>query len=185
MPTILEADRFATTSAQQIALLLAHEQITNLRRLYAQATDNLGQVDNVDAQRSGLATYHRIFTQDADIQVSGATPTLLQGTGPDAWADVARQALRSYAATQHLIGSQVVQFKQLQWDSGSQDPATPLSGRADMKSYLQAWHAWPDKRLRLVMGTYHDHVIFTPSIGWQICAMNLEHVSGEERALGS
>lgn len=184
MPTILEASQFANTATQQVALLLAQEQITNLRRLYAHATDSLGKVDDVDAQSQGMEIYHRIFTQDAEIRVSGATPTLLQGTGPDAWADVARTALRNYAATQHLIGSQVVQFEALEWDPANLDQATPRSGRASMKSYLQAWHAWPDQRLRLVLGTYHDEVTYNPSVGWQICAMNLEHVSGEERQLG-
>lgn len=184
MTTILEAKRFANTTAQQSALLLAQEQITTLRRLYAHATDALGKVDDAQAQQYGLDIYHEIFTPDADIQVSGATSVMLTGKGPDAWADVARHALHTYQATQHLIGSQLVRFTQVEWDSAPIDPANFKAGTANMKSYLQAWHAWPDQRLRLVMGTYHDDVIFHPDRGWQICAMNLEHVSGEERILG-
>lgn len=185
MTTILEAKQFATTSAQQIALVLAQEQITSLRRLYAHATDSLGKADDAQAQQYGLDIYHQIFTQDADIQVSGTTSKMLEGKGPDAWADVARHALHAYQATQHLIGSQLVRFTKVEWDAAQVDPANFSVGSATMKSYLHAWHAWPDKRLRLVLGTYHDEVAFHPEHGWQICAMNLEHVTGEERTLGN
>jgi hypothetical protein len=184
MATILQAKRYATTAAQQTALVLAQEQITSLRRLYALATDALGKTADASSAQYGLEVYHQIFTPDADIQVSGATLKALRGTGPDAWADVVRNALHPYLATQHLIGSQVVDFTQLEWDTLQVDPANFRSGRARMESYVQAWHAWPDKRLRLVLGTYHDEVIFHPEHGWRICAMNLEHISGEERTLG-
>lgn len=185
MTTILESKQFASSSSQQSALLLAQEQITSLRRLYAHATDALGKTSDSEAQKFGLAIYHQIFTEDAQIQVSGATSKRLTGKGPDAWADVARHALQGYEATQHLIGSQLVRFTQVEWDPSQSDPANFQAGAANMKSYLQAWHAWPDQRLRLVLGTYHDELIFSAESGWQICAMNLEHVSGEERTLGN
>ncbi len=183
-PLLLEIDSFARTTAQQVALLLAQEQISLLRRLYAQATDALGKTEDATAQEQGLAIYHQIFAADAEIWVSGATTKPLRGTGPDAWADVARTALTTYSATQHLIGSQVVRFEQINWAPDDGESAKIATGRASMQSYLQAWHEAPNSRLRLVLGVYHDELIYAPAQGWQICAMNLEHVSGEERGVG-
>jgi len=59
-----------------------------------------------------------------------------------------------------------------------------IAGTAGMTSYLQAWHVWPDNRLRLVMGNYLDELLFVPGTGWQIQAMNLVHLSAEVRQLG-
>ena len=51
-------------------------------------------------------------------------------------------------------------------------------------SYLQAWHATTDERVWIFIGTYVDHVRFTPGVGWQIHDMTLQSVSADERALG-
>ena len=161
-------------------LLLARQEIEQLRRWYAVATDALGKTDDADARSRGLAIYHRIFAPDAEMSVHGS-PTALAGIGPDAWAEVAANALAGYAATQHLIGSQVVTFESVSFGG---EPRRVLGGRAEMSSYLQAWHAWPDQRLRLVMGTYEDAVRYEPSIGWQIEKMVLVYVGGEIRDLG-
>ncbi len=169
-----------------IALTRARVEIEYLRRWYAVATDALGRADQPESIAQGKTIYQRIFTPNADICVvdsaaSGSGP-LLQATGPDGWAEVAMNALKTYEATQHLIGTQVVDMLELDADGARGEPS---SGRAVMHSYLHAWHAWPDQRLRLVMGTYTDHVIYLPGTGWQIEKMTLTHVSGEERTLGN
>ena len=44
--------------------------------------------------------------------------------------------------------------------------------------------AWPDQKLRLVLGTYIDEVRFSAEAGWQIYDMTLAHTSAEHRQLG-
>jgi hypothetical protein len=171
----------AQTSEEEKLLWVARQEIEYLRRLYARATDFLGMVDDPDAVAEGQRIYHRVFSPEADIKVTG-TAAPLSGQGPDAWAEVASNALRDYKATQHLIGSQVVDLGSIEFGG---EPVKIVSGEATMTSYLQAWQAAPDQRLRLVMGTYFDQVRFTPGVGWQITHMNLVHTSGEHRMLGS
>ena len=179
---MIEEVELAATPAQRQTLLLARQEIDNLRRWYAVATDKLGLVDDEAAQAEGLRIYHRIFAPEAKIEVTGPGARPLGGTGPDAWAEVAGNALREYEATQHLIGTLVVTFDSVTFGD---DPAEIVKGNAHMSSYLQAWHAWPDSRLRLVLGSYLDTVVYRPGIGWQIDTMNLVYTSGEERALGT
>ncbi len=162
------------------ALQRARTEIEYLRRWYAVATDALGKADDPASLAQGKQIYHRIFTADADIGVVGGEGEPLQAIGPDGWASVAMDALKDYEATQHLIGTQVVDMIELTTDGNSTEPTT---GRAVINSYLQAWHAWPDRRLRLVMGTYTDYVRYVTGIGWQIEKMTLTYVSGEERLL--
>ena len=170
-------DQHITTDPEQLqSLMLARQQIELLRRAYAFATDQLGQVDDADAQTSGLRIYHRIFAPNAGAKVTRGDETLLSATGPDGWAEVARNALRDYAATQHLIGTQLVTFDQAQFDQ-----ATLVSGTADMTSYVQATHVWPDQRMRVVTGAYVDHVQWVPGTGWQIDNMNLVYANEEFR----
>jgi hypothetical protein len=163
-------------------LAQARTEIEYLRRWYAVATDALGKADEPESIAQGKRIYHRIFTTNADIGVVGGSGKPLQASGPDGWAAVAMNALKDYQATQHLIGTQVVDMLELTTDNNSN---VPTSGRALLNSYLQAWHAWPDQRLRLVIGTYTDLVIYTPGTGWQIEKMTLTYTSGEERQLGS
>ena len=172
---MLDADR---SLSQQYQLALARQEIEYLRRLYGKATDALGKTDDADARQFGTETYHRIFSPDAAIRVTGTT-TPLSGTGPDAWVGVVANALRDYANTQHLIGTQIVEFEHVDFN-GDEIKA----GEATLTSYLHAWHAWPDRKVRLVIGSYIDKVRWSPDIGWQIYDMTLEHTSVEHRMLG-
>ena len=136
--------------------------IEDLRRLYAQATDQIG-IGTPDQVAAGRATYHRIFTQDVDIRTSPG-PNNLTAKGPDEWVDVVEGALGDYRATQHLIGTQLVE---LDGDSAS------------MESYLSAWHQRPDGSVWVYLGTYIDQVRRTEA-GWQIYDMELAQTIGYE-----
>lgn len=171
-------EAFAQTIAERQLLGLARQDIEYLRRLYGVATDALGKVDQDDQQDFGLKTFQRIFSAEAVVRVTGSV-TPLEATGPEGWAAVVRNALKDYEVTQHLIGTQVVTFKDVTF--ANDDIA---AGQALMTSYLHAWHVWPDRKLRLVMGTYIDRVVFQPGIGWQIVDMTLEHTNAEHRMLG-
>jgi len=157
----------------QVDAWLAKEEIAELRRLYARATDLIG-LDTEAGVAEGRATYHRVFTSDAKIGATGQPRV----TGPDAWVKVANDALREYQDTQHLIGTQIVNVLQL-------PDAEGRGGEATMTSYLQAWHAKADGELWLFIGTYHDKARSTPGIGWQIYDMSLQQVSGDRRQLGA
>ncbi len=160
--------------------LQARRDIERLRQLYAIATDSLGRGDDPTLVARGQSIYRRIFTTNADISTSGST-TPLHGTGPDAWATIAMNALSRYAATQHLLGTQIVTLEDLE---GTGDPPTVVSGRGHMTTYLHAWHATATPDLRLVLGTYEDDVVYTPKAGWQITRMVLVHQAGDERLMG-
>ena len=172
---MLDADR---PLHQRQLLALARQEIEYLRRLYGQATDALGRSGDAAARQFGIDTYHRIFSDDVTIRVTGsATP--LSGKGPDAWVDVVTTALQDFESTQHLIGTKIVEFQEVEF--GQEDIT---HGEATLTSYLHAWHAWPDRKLRLVVGTYTDKVRWHPATGWQIYDMTLEHTSAEHRMLG-
>lgn len=171
-------DDLAYSIQERYLLALARQEIEYLRRLYAKATDSLGMVDDASARDYGISTYHRIFTTDMHAKVTGA-PSPLEARSPDGWVDIVTNALKDYETTQHLIGTQLVEFTNV---SFSDDQIA--AGDAHMTSYLHAWHAWPDRRLRLVLGTYIDKIRFTEGIGWQIYDMTLHHTSTEHRMLG-
>ena len=101
--------------------------------------------------------------------------------GPDAWLALVVDALETYADTQHLIGTQLVDIDQLEVDASGQ----PVAGEATMTSYLQAWHAKADDHVWLFLGTYHDKVHYAAGTGWQIYDSSLERISGEERTMGA
>jgi hypothetical protein len=164
---------------ERYLLSIAREEIEYLRRLYGKATDSLGKVGNRQATEYGTSTFHRIFTPDAVVRVTGG-PKALVGAGPDSWAEVVTNALKDYESTQHLIGTQIVEFTDVHFEKSEVS-----SGQAEMSSYLQAWHAWPDRRARIVLGTYHDKVRFSPVKGWQIYDMTLEYTSVEHRKMGT
>ncbi len=178
---MLDDADIATGSDQLLALVRARQQIEYLRREYALATDLHGLIDDPDAQARGMRIYHRIFTPDAAVRVTRDDATLLSARGPDGWAEVARNALRDYAATQHLIGTQLVTFERVAFDP---ETSAITAGTAQMSSYLQATHVWPDRRMRLVLGTYHDRVRWIADSGWQIEDMTLAYTSEEFRQLG-
>ena len=167
------------TLAQKYQIAVARQEIEDLRRLYASATDALGRVDVPGDRAYGTDVYHRIFTPDAQIRVTGS-PTPLAAAGPDGWIEVVTRALKDYEVTQHLIGTQLVTFNDVAFGADG-----IVSGEATMNSYLHAWHAWPDRRLRLVLGTYTDQVRYAADTGWQIYDMTLHHASSEHRELGS
>ena len=158
-------------------LALARQQIEYLRRLYARATDLLGTGQD-SAIDEGTKIYHEIFTPDADLRTSGGTAEPFQATGPQAWADVVVDALDEYSATQHLIGTQLVHI-----DTLAEADGVISKGHASMSSYLQAWHSTDAGKLWLFIGTYQDEVVYLPGKGWQISAMNLVQVSGENREI--
>jgi len=160
------------------ALALARQEIEYLRRLYCSATDALGRSGDGAARQYGIETYQRIFSDDVAIRVTGSAAPH-SGTGPDAWVSVVTRALQDYTSTQHLLGTQIVTFNALDIEDDD-----IVRGDATMTSYLQAWHVWPKRKLRAVMGTYTDRVRFTPQVGWQIYDMTLEHTTAEHRMLG-
>jgi len=171
-------DDFGETIAEQHQLAVARQEIEYLRRMYARATDQLAQSEDLSARESGIAIYHRIFAPEADIR-AGTSAKALACTGPDEWAGIVTEALGGYETTQHLIGTQLVTFNAVEFDEGGIG-----SGAASMTSYLHAWHVWPNRRLRTVLGTYIDEVKYVQGIGWQIVYMNLMHTSSEHRMLG-
>ena len=164
---------------EQLRRTVATQEIEYLRRLYAVATDQLG-INTEASIADGMDTYRRIFTPDVTVRVTGEGTDPLSATGPEAWAKVANGALADYAATQHLIGTQLVEIHDIEFDAAG----NVVGGDASMSSYLQAWHAGADDTVWVFIGTYYDKVRYTPGVGWQIHDMELMRVSGENRALG-
>ena len=103
----------------------------------------------------------------------------MSATGPQEWADAANDALKDYIATQHLIGTQLVEVKELTVD----DHCQITTGSAYMESYLQAWHQRAES-VWIFFGTYVDEVVYVPGKGWRIAKMNLIQVSDDDRPLG-
>ena len=169
----------ASTSA--IEEVVAKAQIMELRRLYGKATDLLGAGKDHDhfGEDGTLSTdikqfmagniYRRIFTEDAPIAAPGLT-----GVGPDDWAEKVANALATFSATQHMLGTQLVDIDEMPDGEG-------CGGGARMQSYLNALHEWPNGNIGIFRGTYFDKVRYTPEVGWQIYDMNLVLVSWETR----
>jgi hypothetical protein len=134
-------------------------EIENLRRLYAKATDAIGRA-TPSAIAEGRAIYDRIFTPDVSIRTVGESP--LTAKNPAAWVDVVLKALRGYQGTQHLIGTQLVEFE---------------GAEAVMQSYVNAWHQSEDGATFVFIGTYYDKVRQTEK-GWQIYDMVLTQEAG-------
>lgn len=181
-PTIPSTELSFVTSP---VYMQARQEIEYLRRWYCRATDLFGMTGNTEANAEARRIYHRIFTPDASIQVTGATAKPLEATGPDGWAAVVMRALNDYVVTQHLAGTQIVDIRNLQTGKETSGLEQIVAGTAGMTSYLQAWHVWPDNRVRVVMGNYVDEVLFVPGTGWQIHTMSLVHLSAEVRQLGA
>lgn len=158
----------------------AIQEIETLRRLYARATDQIGLATEASIAE-GRATYHRIFTPDVAIRTAGMAGEPLNATGPDRWVEVVLEALTPYAATQHLIGTQLVELQSLELDAGG----AVTGGEATMTSYIQAWHATPANEVWVFIGTYHDKARLVPGTGWRIYDMTLEQVSEDHRSLGA
>lgn len=169
----------AQAAGSAVARVIAAQEIEYLRRSYARATDRIGE-NTEEAIADGRIVYHRIFTPDVSLRVSGAQISGDPAIGPDAWVDVVAGALAEFSVTQHLIGTQLVDIEHFETNASGEI----VSGSATMTSYLQAWHARPDNNVWLFLGTYHDKVRFAPDVGWQIYDSVLERVSGEERPMG-
>lgn len=175
-------------SASTIDEVVAKAQISELRRMYGRATDLLGAGKDHDhfGEDGTLSTeikhyiarniYRRIFTEDATISASGGA---LTGVGPDDWADKVAAALGAFSATQHMLGTQLVEITALPDDVRG-------GGGAIMQSYLNALHEYsPGGNIGIYRGTYFDKVRYTPEVGWQIYDMNLVLTSWETREHGA
>ena len=153
-----------------IDLMLAKQAISEIKHLYAHATDLIGRADNASVTE-GRAIYHRIFAEHARIGAAGLDPV----TGPDAWVNIVLGALKDYRSTQHLIGTQLIEVITL--PDGDH-------GEATMLSYLQAWHSTDDE-VWLFMGAYHDKLTHSARCGWQISDMMLKQMDTDRRARSS
>lgn len=167
----------ASPVPDKMARTVATLEIEYLRRLYARACDLI--CENTSASvAEGRAIYRRIFMPDAEIVVNIDGAEVLRANGPDEWTARVIDALCDvFDATQHLIGTQIVEILTLPKDGSAS------SGEAVMTSYLQAWHAAKDGMVDIFLGTYHDRIRSVSGVGWQISAMRLERTSGEIRPL--
>ena len=173
-------------SASAIEEVVAKAEIMELRRLYGKATDLLGAGKDHDhfGKDGTLGTevkhymarniYRRIFTEDAPISASGGA---LTAVGPDEWADKVAGALGAFSATQHMLGTQLVDIEEMPDGEG-------CGGSARMQSYLNGLHEFsPGGNIFIYRGTYFDKCRYTDR-GWQIYDMNLVLVSSEMREHG-
>lgn len=149
------------------------QEVEYLRRMYAKATDKIGVASEVSIEE-GREIYRQIFASDATLD---AGPGREPQVGPDAWVDLVLGVLGPLGPTQHLIGTQLVEIKNLELN----DDCEIVSGSASMESYVQAWHEQKDERVWLFLGTYFDEAEYKPGIGWQIVDMKMEQVAGETR----
>ena len=153
----------------------ARQEIEYLRRWYAVATDRIGE-NTPESIEEGRSIYRRIFTEDCEIRVTDRGKVSLSARGPEEWVAVVNRALgETYARTQHLIGTQIVELHAL--------PEGETGGEASMSSYLQAWQVTSAGVLHRVMGTYRDKVRYTPHVGWQIYEMTLENTTRDVQQL--
>ena len=157
-------------SSDELDQVIAIHKIEYLRKQYARATDLIG-LNTDEGIAQGREIYRRIFTPDVKIDTTDLGKVVFSAVGPDAWVEVAAQALSVFKNTQHLIGTQLVDIQQLPDNQGK-------GGQATMTSYLQAWHHDPGRVVDIFIGTYHDKIRFSPEFGWQIYEMSLEKVSG-------
>lgn len=168
----------AQDTRMAIASTIAIQDIEYLRRLYARATDRIGE-NTPESISEGRATYHQIFTPDVSFQVKGEGTPAEDTIGPDAWVKVVVDALGPIEATQHLIGTQLVNIESIETDTAG----NVIAGEASMTSYLQAWHARANGNVWLFIGSYDDKARYTVGQGWQIYNTTIERISGEERPM--
>ncbi len=168
----------SSDAASRVAIdvVVAKAQISELRRLYGKATDLLGAgkdhdpLSTEEKHAMGREIYRRIFTEEATIAAPG-----LSGVGPDDWADKVASALAPFSATQHMLGTQLVDIHELPNAAG-------CGGKATMQSYLNALHEFaPAGNIGIFRGTYFDKCEYTRGVGWQIYDMNLVLASWETR----
>jgi len=158
-----------TTSS--VDLWIAKQEICELQRLYAKATDLLC-INSTAGRAEAEQIYHRIFTPDVVITATGMDPY----TGPDAWVELVVGALAEFSVTQHLIGTQLAEVTTLPGDAGA-------LGSGRLFSHLQAWHAKTDGDMWHYIGLYESAVVHTPGVGWQIEQMALIQLSEDYRGI--
>lgn len=141
---------------------LAQQEIQELMRLYAQATDLIA-ADSSANEAQVESTYRRIFTEDAAIGVRAQ----MSVSGPSAWLEFVKASSSTLRGTQHLIGSQVVEIKSLPNAEGH-------GGEAAMTSYLAATRVGVGGEISRVVGTYFATATYTPGTGWQLSELTLE-----------
>jgi len=156
-----------TTERQAIAT--AKQEVIELRMRYTQATDLIG-TGRPEAVAAGREIYQQIYTADARIGADGID----QVSGPEAWGDIVEDALESYTATQHLVGSALVTSLTLPDAAGQ-------GGTAELQSYLQGWHSTANNSLYMYIGTYRDRCVYSNELGWQIAHMHLSKTADEIR----
>lgn len=143
-------------SENRFAIVADKHEIETLQRLYAKATDLIGH-GTKEKFEEGRELYRSIYTKDVAIRTANTGDEPFAAKGPDAWADVCRDALKDYTGTQHLIGTQLTEVK---------------GDEAQMESYLNAWHKNPDLTVYYFLGTYLSKARRTP-VGWRIYDMTL------------
>lgn len=160
-------------SAAPQELWVAKNEICELQRLYAKATDLLC-INTPEAVAEATRIYHRIYTPEAAIKATGMEPHI----GPDAWVALVISALDEFAVTQHFIGTQLAEVTAMPADAQSH-------GSGSLFSHMQAWHAKADGDMWHYIGIYESAVQHTPGIGWQIEEMNLIQVSEDYRQISA
>lgn len=140
-------------------------EIEALTLYYALGTDAIGRGEVEEGRR----LYRLAFTEDAEIAASypGSDPEVapdITARGPDGWVEVVENLFtaRGYTATQHLIGTVMVEVQ---------------GNTARMSTYLSATHVLdPGRSLDVAQGTYVDRVVRTPA-GWRIARRTVRLIS--------
>lgn len=101
--------------------------------------------------------YGSCFAEDAVIRGFGSETV----HGRQAWVDYVDKALKSFTATQHFVGNQVVELK---------------GDAATMRTYVQATHFLADRpgTTLTLFAIYHDKLVRKGDGGWEITDHRLE-----------
>ena len=174
---MVNADKLYENVAMSGARHQAILDIEYLQRLYAQATDLLGLTDPASISR-GSSIYQNIFSRDLQASFYGSGIDTIQKSGINDWLELVTSSLGPMGPTQHLIGTQLVDIKELEID----DFGNIVKGEALLRSYLQAWHSLSDQKVWLALGTYHSEVRFSDG-RWRIWQMDLELTVDETRQM--
>ena len=148
-----------------------------LQRRYARATDLLGLQDSASIAE-GTAIYEDIFATDLQASFYGEGVVNVRKSGIEGWLELVTTSLGPLGPTQHLIGTQLVDFEKLDMD----EQGNITDGKAVLISYLQSWHTLPDAKVWLFLGTYHSKVRFSEG-KWKIWQMDLERTVDETRPM--
>lgn len=151
----------------ELALWQAKQEIAELQRAYARATDLVPGATAEGLARCA-AEYRRIFAPDASIGVAGQ----MSVTGPEAWLGFVNASLGALIRSQHLIGTQLVEIERL-------PEAGRGAGAATMTSALLASQYGEGMQKTTIVGTYHARAVHAPEHGWRLAEMTLELTSVE------